>query len=128
MHVLAVCASCLKLEFSVGLCLFLICHLRASRGSIREGENCPCHPAVCLKCPGCLCEHSSGSHGSFNPAVNCAGVSLGRGEFVLGWVRCQGHREVSEAAPAVPKQEAPADVNHFNHPGRSVGCEGSAHL
>lgn len=34
----------------------------------------------------------------------------------------------AEAASAAPEQEAPGDVNHFNHPGRSVGCEGSARL
>lgn len=97
------CISCLKLEFSVGLCLFFLnWHLRASRPSSSEGVNRPYHPVMCLwsfqAAFSCLVWAQKQFSWWFQSCCKLCRSKFGKGGN-LWWdgVRSQGHREVSEA-------------------------------
>lgn len=128
------CSSCLKLEFSVGLCLSLNWHLRASGAGSSEGVTRPCHPVRSLwsfqAAFSCLAWAQQCFSQGFPSCCKLCRSQLGKGGLVMGWVRSQGHREASEAGEQRQLLQLLNRkllvINHFNHPGRNVGCEGSA--
>lgn len=101
MNLLAACASRQKFEFSLWALSLLKVTPESFWGQQQGGCELSLSPCkVSVRLPGCflLPGMSQSSHRGFNPAVKLCRSKFGNWEeFVMGWVRCQGHREVSEA-------------------------------